>query len=199
MNRGRVYLAPLLGAVLILAGCAYGFSDHKKLGAQPDPPASANMSFVFGYIDMDDADPSLDWATFQQLAPVAKEPDIPLRAKEGIFYLENVAPGSYQMYDFGGRGGGFFAKGRLWASYPVSFPVPRQSGHLRVKVDKPGIYYLGAYKYVSVSGNRLTTNYVYDLEPLKKPTEKEVLERLLPMVQGTQWEARLKEHLRKFK
>ena len=196
---GRLRIGLLVLIAGLLAGCAYGFSDHKTLDPRPDQPRSQQMSFVFGYIDMQDADPSLDWVTFQQLAPVAKAPDIPARAQDNIFYLENVSPGSYQVYDFGGRGGGFLAKGKLYYSYPVSFPVSRQSGHLRAKVEKPGIYFLGSYKYISISGNRLTTNYVYDLEPLKTPTEREVLERLLPSVKGTQWEARLAEHLRKLK
>jgi hypothetical protein len=199
MHRAIFHRLSALMVMWLLGGCAYGFSDHKTLSAEPAPPASTQMSFVFGYIDMEDADPGLDWVTLQQLAPVAKDPDMPTRAKDGIFYLENLAAGSYQVYDFGGRGGGFFAKGRLWAAYPVSFPVSRQSGFLRVKVDKPGVYFLGSYKYVSVSGNRLTTNYVYDLEPLKAPTEKETLQRLLPTVKGTAWEGRLAEHLRKLK
>jgi hypothetical protein len=195
----NIRLMAVLMVVSLLVGCAYGFSDHKTLAQQPDQPRSNQMSFVFGFIDMQDADPSLDWVTFQQLSPVAKAPDIPARARDGIFYLENMSPGSYQVYDFGGRGGGFLAKGKLYYSYPVSFPVSRQSGYLRAKVEKPGIYFLGSYKYISVSGNRLTTNYVYDLEPLKTPTEREVLERLLVIVKGTQWEARLVEHLRKLK
>jgi hypothetical protein len=148
---------------------------------------------------MQEADPGLNWATFQQLSPVAKDPDMPARAKDGVFYLENVAPGSYQVYDFGGRGGGFLAKGKLYFSYPVSFPVSRQSGFMRVKVEKPGVYFLGSYKYVSVKGSRFTTSYVYDLQPLKSPTERQVLERLLPMVKGTQWEGRLSQHLRRLK
>lgn len=199
MKTSHSQLAVLAFTLSLLAGCAYGFSDHKTLDTQPDPPTSGQMSFVFGYIDMEDADPGLDWVTFQQLAPVAKDPDMPARAKHGIFYLENVAPGSYQVYDFGGRGGGFFAKGNLYASYPVSFPVSRQSGSMRVRVEKPGVYFLGSYKYVSVKGNRLTMNYVYDLEPLKKPSEREVLERLLPTVKGTKWEGRLSQHLRGLK
>ncbi len=185
--------------IALLSGCAYGFNDHKKLGVVPDNPASANASFVFGYIDMADAEPRLDWVTFQQVAPVVKDPSIPGRAKEGVFYLENVAPGSYQVYDFGGRGGGFFAKGNLYSTYPLSFPVSRQSGLLRVKVEKPGVYFLGSYKYVNVKGNRVATNYVYELERLRAPTEKEVLAQLLPTVKGTMWESRLSDHLRKLK
>jgi hypothetical protein len=199
MKRSPYHLGVLAVALWLLSGCAYGFNDHKVLDAEPNQPNSAQASFVFGYIDMEDADPGLNWVTFQQLAPVAKDPDIPGRAKDGIFYLENIARGSYQVYDFGGRGGGFFAKGKLYFTYPVSFPVPRQSGFLRVKVEKPGIYFLGSYKYVSVSGNRLTTNYVFDLKPLKTPSEREVLERLLPMVKGTQWEGRLTQRLRSLK
>jgi hypothetical protein len=199
MKTSRRHFAGLWLGMWLLGGCAYGFSDHKTLGTQPDQPSSTQASFVFGYIDMQDADPGLDWVTFQQLAPVAKDPDIPGHAKDGIFYLENVAPGSYQVYDFGGRGGGFFAKGKVYYSYPVSFPVSRQSGFMRVKVEKPDVYFLGAYKYVSVKGNRFTTSYVYDLEPLKTPTEREVLQRLLPMVKGTQWERRLTERLRRLK
>jgi hypothetical protein len=199
MKTSHYHLAVLGFSLALVAGCAYGFNDHKVLSTEPEPPTSAQTSFVFGYIDMQDADPGLNWVTFQQLAPIARDPDIPGRAKDGIFYLENVASGSYQVYDFGGRGGGFFAKGKLYFSYPVSFPVSRQSGSMRVKVEKPGVYFLGSYKYVSVQGSRFTTSYVYDLEPLKKPTEREVLERLLPMVKGTKWEGRLTQHLKGIK
>jgi hypothetical protein len=199
MKTSHHHLAVLSVLLSLLAGCAYGFNDHKVLAPEPGQPTSVQASFVFGYIDMQAADPGLNWVTFQQLAPIARDPDMPGRAKDGIFYLENVAPGSYQVYDFGGRGGGFFAKGKLYYSYPVSFPVSRQSGSMRVKVEKPGVYFLGSYKYVSVKGSRFTTSYVYDLEPLKSPSQREVLERLLPMVQGTQWEGRLKQHVRSLK
>lgn len=192
------------GAVIVLAviwhsGCLWAPNNRQVLRPEPEVPTSAQMSLAFGYIDMTDAEPGLQWIRYQQLAPTPSDNKLAGRTKDGLFLIENLAPGSYQIFDFGGRGGGLFAKGYLYASYPLSFPVTRQSGHLRVTVSKPGIYFMGAYKYVNVRGNRVGTQYEYALEPLTSPNQRELLERLLQIVKGTGWESRVAASLKSAK
>jgi hypothetical protein len=148
---------------------------------------------------MTDAEPRLDWIRFQQLAPTPSDNKLSGRTKDGLFLLDNLASGSYQVYDFGGRGGGLLAKGYLYASYPLSFPVTRQSGFLRVTVGKPGVYFMGAYKYVNVRGNRVGTQYEYALETIASPSQRELLERLLQVVRGTGWESHVAASLKSAK
>lgn len=185
--------------VMWLSGCMWAPNNRRVLRPEPDTPRSAQMSLAFGYIDMTDAEPGLQWIRFQQLAPTPSEDKLAGRTKDGLFLMDNLAPGSYQIYDFGGRGGGVFAKGYLYASYPLSFPVTRQSGFLRVTVGKPGVYFMGAYKYVNIRGNRVGTQYEYALEPTASPNRRELLERLLQVVKGTGWEPHVAASLKSAK
>ncbi len=169
------HLGLLLALAVVLASCS----------ANPVPkPPKPDESFIFGYIDMEDAPTWLHWATIRQFKPPTKKPYFSAGAYQGVFYNWYFGPGSYAVTKFGGSAG----------RTNYTFGIPRQLTEMRVKFDKPGIYFLGSFKYKDIKTGFFEQGK-YDLEKADKPTEKEVVEKLLKLVKGTAVEPRLKKHL----
>ena len=158
---------------LALGGCG---------GSKMMDEMESHNSMVFGYIDMSDS-PASELAAFslRQVAPKTDKPYWNMRVHEGVFYLENVTPGSYQLNQFGGPGGFFSSASFYW------FNFPRQSEGFRIR--KPGIYYLGAFKYKKAGS---FWNPKFDIEPVKSPSEREVIEKILEFSKDTKWEGQLR-------
>jgi len=172
----------ILVALLLLSGCG-GLS--KKLDKQSDP----NSSFVYGYIDMDEASTPLEHFWLRQAGQNPDPKCCAMRTHEGVFYLENIKPAAYQFREFGGSGT-VLSRAVANASY-FTYTFPRQTGGFHV--NKPGLYFVGAYKFKKAGS---FFNRKFDIEPLAKPTEKEVLERILPYTEGTEWHERANAHLK---
>ena len=162
--------------LLLLYGCA----SDKAL-----TEGTGQGSLVFGYMDMDES-PAKELTAFslRQVLPKTDKPYLHMRTHEGVFYVENVAPASYQMNQFGGPGGMFSSASFYW------FNFPRQGEGFRV--SKPGLYYLGSYKYKKAGS---FFNPKFDIESVKTPDERAVIEKILPFSKGTKWEGRLRERL----
>jgi len=162
--------------LILLHGCA----SNKSLEEAISPG-----SLVFGYMDMGEA-PATELTAFslRQVLPKTDKPFLHMRTHEGVFYIENVAPGSYQMSQFGGPGGMFSSASFYW------FNFPRQSDGFRV--SKPGLYYLGSYKYKKAGS---IFNPKFDVESIKTPDEREAIEKILPFSKGTKWEGQLRERV----
>lgn len=172
----RMIAIALLVSATALGGCA----SNKAVNEMQDN----NVSFVYGYIDMAEAPSMLGHFQLRKVKPKTDEPYWNIRTHDGVFYMENVPPGSYQISRFGGPGG-FFSS----ASY-YYYDFPRQSGGFRI--DKPGVYFIGSYKYVDAGS---WFNRKFDIEKIDSPSPQEVLERIMPFVTGTKWETRLRANL----
>lgn len=168
----------MFGLVLLLS---YGCAGSSKALKEVDG-ASA---LVFGYIDMDEA-PATELTAFslRQVLPKTDKPFWHMRTHEGVFYIENLPQGSYQMNQFGGPGGMFSSASFYW------FNFPRQSDGFRI--SKPGLYYLGSFKYKKAGS---MFNPKFDIEPLKSPGEREAIEKILQFSKSTKWEAQLQGRL----
>ena len=165
-----------------LAGILAGCSDARFL----DKPPAEERSFVYGYIDMDDAPTDADWVHIRQFAPKVKNDIWSMRTHDGVFYIEKFGPGSYGVIKFGG-GGGFFTN-------PHAYGIPRQDTSMRLVIKKPGIYYLGTFKYKHIDRGFFQQDS-FDIEKADTPTEKEVLKRIIEFAKGSGWEQQLKNHL----
>ncbi len=66
---------------------------------------------------------------------------------------------------------------------------------MRLRIDEPGIYFMGAFEYVEIDTAWYKQDS-YDLVRVDSPTEKQVLETLLPDAKGTSWESRIRKRLR---
>lgn len=188
--------------IVVVTGCAS--APSKEL----NDTGAADSSFVFGYIDATDA-PFAHLTSFELYqSGGAQSQAKELRVDGSLFYMEGVQTGMYHFAMFSGKpnlsliapisthiyqfteykpnafhfGGGTTA----FYQYKSNRPTPG------VRIDKPGIYFLGAYKLKKLgffNGNK------FDIEPIQSPSEAEVLTQLLPHAQGTQWEERLRVHL----
>jgi hypothetical protein len=163
-------------AVSLLTGCAGTKGLSEMDGAN---------ALVFGYIDMAEA-PAKELTAFslRQVLPNTDKPFWHMRTHEGVFYLENLPLGSYQLSRFGGPGGMLSSASFYW------FDFPRQSEGFRVA--KPGIHYLGSFKYKKAGS---FFNPKFDIEPLKTPGEREAIEKILEYSKNTKWDAQLRVRL----
>jgi hypothetical protein len=130
-----------------------------------------NNSLVFGYIDMSDAPTKVKGAWLEQVAPPTDSPYWSMGIEKGLFYNTFIQPGSYQLSSFAGSS---FAKG----AYEYKFPRQGQN-ETRVRIKKPGVYYLGSYKYVKVKKGGMFKRAKFTIERVNEPTEAELLRRIL--------------------
>ncbi len=180
MKSRKVLLGVLVVMSFALGGCA---SNKIK-----DGDDAASKSLVFGYVDMDDAPVGLGWVTIRQVLPKSDKPYWYEATDDGMFWNSHHTTGAYQFSSFGGH--------RMFGNVDYTFELPRQyAEQLRVKIDKPGIYFLGSYKYVKVKTGFFEQEK-FDFAPVKSPTERELLERLLKdYTRGPEWEARIKRRI----
>jgi len=182
--RQRIWLALGLIALALSAGCAS--SGHERDINDP------TNSLVFGYIDMDEAPTSISYATIQQVAPATDSPYWGLAVKKGLFYSAYLPPGSYQLSSFGGSG---FLAGEH------RYGFPRQGNQTALRIEKPGIYFLGAYKYRDVKTGMFEQGK-FSIDPLNKPTEADLLRRILDEGSGIKdsaWRDRIQARLARLK
>ena len=179
----RIWL--VVGLMLcILAGCA-------SSGPQRDINDPTN-SLVFGYIDMDDAPTGVSSAWIVQVAPPSDTPYWGLGVVKGLFYNSYLPPGSYQLSKLGGSG--FFAGQH-------EYMFPRQGSKTALRITRPGIYFLGSYKYKKVKTG-LFSQEKFRIEKMKKPTEAELLKRILKEdddVRDSAWGAKIRARLAQLK
>lgn len=137
-----------------------------------------NNSLVFGYIDMSDAPTKVQGAWLQQLSPPTDKPYWSMGIEKGLFYNTFIQPGTYQISKFAGSG--FMAGAH-------EYHFPRQGrNETAVTIEKPGIYFLGAYKYVRVQKGGMFKRAKFSIEPISNPTEAELLRRILEDEMKTQ-------------
>jgi hypothetical protein len=182
--RRTAWLVFGLLALALSAGCAS--SGHERNINDP------TNSLVFGYVDMDDAPTSISYATIQQVAPPTQEPYWSLSVRKGLFYSAYLPPGSYQLSRFGGSG--FFA-----GEHAYNFP--RQGNETALRIEKPGIYFLGSYKYKTEKSGMFETGK-FSMQKVKKPTEGELLKRILDDGSGIKdsaWRDRIQARLKQIK
>ena len=126
------WLAALLLAALGLAGCGGG----EGYGRSIDDPSN---SLVFGFVDMADAPTKVTNVRIRQVAPPSDKPFWGTDAKDGVFHIAYMPPGSYMLSSM-------YGSSMLRGEYQYNFG--RQGGgETAVRIEKPGIYFLGSYKY----------------------------------------------------
>ena len=153
----------VLSFLLIIGGCA---------GARVDPK-NESVSLVYGYFDMKGAPSSLEWVSIKRYG--GDEPAFyRIRTYDGLFFHVGVEPGSYQVEQFGGVGGIPLLTRR---DFVYNFGTRGRNGSA-VRVQRPSIYFMGAFKYVDHPGGFFKAD-TFDMEATKQPTEKEVLQRLI--------------------
>ena len=181
MQRG--WLAICVMALGLLAGCAGGH------GRSINDPSN---SLVFGYVDMTGAPTGFNSASILQVAPPTDKPYWGTDVRNGLFYTYYLPPGSYKLASLAGSS---FWKGNH------QYTFPRQGGDQGVRISKPGIYFLGSYRYKDVKTGFFEQGK-FDIERVNTPTEAELLRRILAEdgdVKGSVWEERIRKRLAQLK
>lgn len=180
----RISLILCVVALGFVAGCAGG--GH---GRSVDDPTN---SLVFGYIDMGDAPTKISGASIMQVAPPTDKPYWGMDVRNGLLYTYYLPPGSYQLASISGSS---FWRG----DYRYNFP--RQGNEQAVRISKPGIYFLGSYRYKGVKTGWFEGGK-FDVERVNTPTEAELLRRILEEdreIKGSAWEAKIRQRLSQLK
>lgn len=195
----RAFLPVMAAVVLtvVFAGCARISGSRDTLSSPLEKGQKRSGSFVFGYFDMDFAGAPLDWTLLYRYEQGEQTKTIPMRTLEGVYYLENVPPGSYSIGEFGGRTTEFFSQGELILWLPYFYTIGADED-FRVKIEKPGIYFVGARKFLLIKGGTFKSDK-FELKPMDHPTQKEVLAKIIEKAQGTEWEAPLRSYLARLK
>jgi hypothetical protein len=174
----------LLPAILLTGGCA----------SAPDPidPKDKTRSVVFGYFDMKDA-PSdeLDWVSIKRYKP--KKGYFAAAFKDGLFYHIAVPNGSFQVDEFG-RNTRFLSNTR----YIYNFGGKGRNQTARV-IKRPGVYFMGSYKYKSIDSGSFFKPDNFKMVKIKKPREKELLKKLLKIMQSDKDLAQYTHQIRRMK
>jgi hypothetical protein len=178
-----VRLSIMVGIALILGAC--GSSPHLN-----NAPADKNVSMVYGYIDMEDAPSKLQRVTMKKLKPKTSEPYYHFWVVDGMFFRNNVPPGTYKFTQFGGFSG--------WKNVDYTYSFPSQGrGGLDRRIRRPGMYYVGSWKYVKIKKKSLFAQDKYDLVRVKSPTEKELLQKMLPYAKHPHWKDMIDARMKK--
>jgi hypothetical protein len=157
---------------VLVAGCA----------STPDPvdPADETVSLVFGYFDMKDAPSGVDWVSLKKYDSKQKDGEwYHLAAREGLFFHVGIEPGSYQVDKFGGMGGI-----PLLTRRPFEYSYGNKGRNATaVRIQKPGVYFLGAHQFVNHAGKGFFEPDRFDMQRAKAPTEKDLLQRLVKVLE----------------
>ena len=154
----------------VLAGCASTEDVDVK---------DESVSIVFGYFDMKDAPSKVEWVSLKRYGiPDDRQKAgwaYTLPAKDGLFYHVGIRPGSYQVDKFGGSGGIPFLTSR-----DVEYDFGSKGrNRTAVRIERPGIYFLGAHRYVNHAGKGFFDADKFEMQPARQPSEKELLQRLI--------------------
>lgn len=171
----------LLATTALLVACG-----STSIGPERDINDPSN-SLVFAYVDMSDAPTKIDGASLKpQGEPGYWHMNV---ARDGQLLSQPYLPvGAYQMASL--QGSGFWAGNNVY-----SFPTYGRN-QTAVRIQKPGIYFMGAYRYVKVKTGMFEAGK-FAIERVNTPSEAELLQRLQKedWVKGTQWEARIRNRI----
>lgn len=158
-------------------------------GSQPFlKPETTNESLIIGYVDWDDAPGKLTGVSIKKIQPVEERPYYNFWIDGGTFYRSSVKPGVYKMDSM--RSHRSFPAGSWIFNFPQS-----GRGEMDVKVVKPGIYYVGSWKYKEIKTGFFEQGK-FDLERIAKPTELELLKQVLPEARDPYWVEMINRRIR---
>ncbi len=181
----RVGMLLLVAALAALTGCAGG--GH---GRDINDPSN---SLVFGFVDMSDAPTKVSGAQIMQVAPPTEKPYWGTDVKDGLFYTYYLPPGSYRLATLHGSS---FLRGEH------RYNMGRQGGgDTTVRIEKPGIYFLGAYKYKTVKAG-MFEQAKFGIERVPSPSEAELLQKMLDTdaeIKKSVWADKIRQRIARLK
>jgi len=142
---------------------------------RPDPD-DPTRSLVFGYIDMSGAPTPVDWVSLRCYTCADPRSHYQISIKDGLILHPAIQPGSYQIDVFGGSNSlGIFSG----AEHRYNFGTTQRNDSA-LRIDRPGAYFLGAWRYVAQSGR------AFSMQPLTTQNEKDLLARVVASMRDDQ-------------
>lgn len=182
----KTYRVLTIFILFLVVGCA-----HMR---NPEEP---KMSLVYGYIDMREAPSDADEIIIRQYQnkPADEDPYQTAEAVSGMFWFDQLMPGSYQLIGFSGETA--WLRPRSWFASKYEYHMPeREQNDSLIKLITPGIYFMGSFYYKNTGS---FFNPQFDIQKVDAPTEKELLKQLLPYSSGTKWEAMIQKRISELK
>lgn len=156
---------------LILVTFSLGCGSDFRIDADPLDPS---LSLVYGYIDMKEADrPYMNWFHFKRFLPKSEIKN-KFRVSKNMFWHFGITNGSHQAVEFGS------VHYRTYYTYNLG----TGQNETAIRINKPGLYFLGSFKFKRIKTEGLFQNDNFQLERVESPTEKELLELLLKRFQN---------------
>lgn len=157
---------------ILLTGCG---------GPNMGKPETGNESLIIGYLDTSEAPGSFSGVTMKKIQPPDPQPYVSFWINDGLFLGANLKPGIYKMFNFRTRT-------YLLENAIYTHPFPQNlKNELDTKIERPGIYYVGSWKYKLLAHNPWAHAVTYDLVPIEHPNELELLQRILPHSSDSYW------------
>lgn len=173
--------AVILTVAIALTACV---TNKPKYNPDLAPPYRDDVSLIIGYIDMDEAVTWLTWMDMERSPRIKEEGVWGFKVKDGIFYRDNVPPGVFKITDFGG----YNPLNGINATFQIE-----DDKRFVVKTKKSGINFIGSFKYKNI--RPLVGKMTYELVPVSGPSEREILEKLLPHAKEQYWDKIIRKRL----
>lgn len=159
-----IHVVLLAGLVIILSGCA----------TAPVDPQDETVSMVYGYIDMKAAPSALKEVSIRRYSEPVGNIDTSVERnawteRGGLFWQIAVKPGTYQIYAYGDDKTHFIYNGQ-------------RLSETAIRIDAPGLYFMGSYSY-PIKLDQSSESDPPDLKLVRSPSEVELLERLVKMME----------------
>ncbi|MEN8171034.1 MAG: hypothetical protein ABFS08_12500 [Pseudomonadota bacterium] len=182
-NSNHYRIKIILTAFLLLFGLTScgGFKAFQK-------PFEEEGSLVFGYIDTKDAPSDFRWITMKQINPDTPTGKYGFFVEKDLFYRTYVPNGLFKFHEFGGYS---YRMGGIDLTY--AFPLQGKQ-EIDPVIKKQGIHYVGSYKYVKEKAPLLELRY--SLKRINKPSEIELLRRILQKKTHPSWKNRIEQRIK---
>ncbi len=165
----------LIVIILIAAFFIIDCSNSVSKKESHNTNSSLKSSLIFGYIDMKNAPGKELTGIHARRYPFKPKIYLDFEIDKGnlFWYSSVVKPGPYQIEEFYSYD--FIQETLEFGSYVYNFSISENKTAIRVK--KPGIYFMGSYRYVMLKNKRSD----YDLITITNPSKKDLLIRLRTM------------------
>jgi hypothetical protein len=154
------------------------------LSCATTPKDVSSSAFIFGRITSENDSLSLKYVDFIECPNTknSKKYESDTHKQKGYFWIENLKSGSYRAIGFRQQSlmqaiGGNYGEYYLLPAYG--------NGPFLVRITKPGVYYMGTYKYninpkkLSVSELLIGSPSSFNIERVKNDNPGEILEWIL--------------------
>lgn len=171
-----------LGWLVLLAA----LSSCSAINPQVRTTNGDEASLIYGYFNMSESPYKLGpvMLTQGERAGIAYRQSAMKTFENGLFFMENIPAMDYHIP--------FFYSGNILHSFGG-----RKEDVIKIKPSS--MLFVGSYKYHDPKKGGIITNKKFEMNPIKSPSEKEVLNMLLEHVKDERWKKRIKKRLGQLK